>query len=484
MASEDATTKNVGKVDSLFSGSDSSSSDSDHEEAEQPKTTTGANGNVDSKPAEDATKKADDMDDLFGSGTDDDDDDDSSSDDSDNETRSTVNTRTGTVSSNRNETKDSSSNSSSSNNNVDRPVENLFLPPRFELPGDINLLRTSRLVGIQTKVYDTDNFDETSEKAWNTDDHGNKRYLNVIRWRYKKNKDGSYALNEGGDKIAESNARIITWSDGTRSIQIGKEILDIDLKPLARQHHWVYKQVMNKPPDGEPDTVLECAGDYVKSRWSVKPSSVNSKSHKDLVRLQQKTRANKRNKQATIARTVTITDPEKDDEDRWRAEEKEIQALERQRRKVMKVDRYDEYANSGALSANYLEEDNDSDSDEEEEWDAKRTAVDNSKKPSRAERAAQRNAAKEDAAEEEEEEEDVDTKEKEIPSSSSATTTTTTTSTTTAKRPLEEGGGGSDDDDDDDDDDGDEMLKQPVRKKQKVTAKILDDDDDDDDDDD
>ena len=79
---------------------------------------------------------------------------------------------------------------------------------------------------------------------------------------------------------------------------------------------------MNTPPDGEPDTVLECAGDYVKSRWSVKPSSVNSRSHKELVALQQKSRVKKK-KKATIATTVTITDPEKDDEDR-RAEEKEI----------------------------------------------------------------------------------------------------------------------------------------------------------------
>ena len=67
---------------------------------------------------------------------------------------------------------------------------------------------------------------------------------------------------------------------------------------------------MNTPPDGEPDTVLECAGDYVKSRWSVKPSSVNSRSHKELVALQQKIYG---------ATTVTITDPEKD-ENRWRAE--------------------------------------------------------------------------------------------------------------------------------------------------------------------
>ena len=158
------------------------------------------------------------------------------------------------------------------------------------MPGDIHMIRTSRLFGMQPKEYDPETFDEAEDTAWNTDEYGNKKYLNVVRWRYKKNDDGSYALDEQGEKIVESNARLITWSDGTKSLQIGEEILDIDVKPLAKNKHWIYKQVMNTPPDGEPDTVLECAGDYVKSRWSVKPSSVNSRSHKELVALQQKSR--------------------------------------------------------------------------------------------------------------------------------------------------------------------------------------------------
>ena len=484
MAEEQA--KEMEKEESLFSGSDdSSSSDDDNEEVAVEQTITNG-GSSELKPKADTTteKKEDDMDDLFGSGSDDDDDDDSSSDDSDedNDIKSTVKTRTGEVddSSSRNDSKNN--NLGQNKKNIHRPTENLFLPPRFEISGDINMIRTSRLVGIQTKGYDSENFDKTADATWNTDEHGNKRYLNIIRWRYKKNKDGTIAMDEKGNKVTESNARIISWSDGTKSIQIGNELLDIDVKPLPQHQHWVYKQVMNKPPDAEADTVLECAGDYVKSRWSVKPSSVNSKSHKELVRLQQKSRAKKKSKQDLIKRTVTITDPEKDDEDRWKAEEKEIQALERQRRRS-KVDRFDEYANSGPLSANYLEEDNDSpsddDDDEEEEWDAGRTlSNNNNNKQSRAERAAQRNAAKEDVMEEEDDEEQDDDKEKKAPATTTTTTTTTTATTTTksAKRPLE------DDDDDDDDDDDEEIVKQPVRKKQKVAAKIIDDDDDDDDD--
>ena len=48
------------------------------------------------------------------------------------------------------------------------------------------MIRTSRLFGMQLKEYDPETFDEAEDTAWNTDEYGNKKYLNVIRWRYKK----------------------------------------------------------------------------------------------------------------------------------------------------------------------------------------------------------------------------------------------------------------------------------------------------------
>ena len=252
-----AENQNVAKEDSLFSGSDSSDS-----EGEVAKPVVEDSPKTAETPKAD-TKK-DDMDDLF-EGSDDDDDDSSSDSDDAAIPEPTGKSAAGQVGDSSSTTTGKDGNSGEEEVDSNRPVETLYLPPRFEMPGDIHMIRTSRLFGMQPKEYDPETFDEAEDTAWNTDEYGNKKYLNVIRWRYKKKEDGSYALDEKGEKIVESNARLITWSDGTKSLQIGEEILDIDVKPLAKNKHWIYKQVMNTPPDGEPDTVLECAGDYVKS---------------------------------------------------------------------------------------------------------------------------------------------------------------------------------------------------------------------------
>lgn len=47
------------------------------------------------------------------------------------------------------------------------------------------------------------------------------RTSNTIRWRYTDRVD------DDGAKIPESNARIVRWSDGTMSVQVGRELFDI-----------------------------------------------------------------------------------------------------------------------------------------------------------------------------------------------------------------------------------------------------------------
>ncbi len=47
------------------------------------------------------------------------------------------------------------------------------------------------------------------------------RTSNTIRWRYTDEVD------EDGARVPESNARIVRWSDGTMSLQVGSELFDI-----------------------------------------------------------------------------------------------------------------------------------------------------------------------------------------------------------------------------------------------------------------
>ena len=106
-----------------------------------------------------ADAKKDDMDDLF-EGSDDDDDDSSSDSDDDAIPEPADKNRAGQVgdSSSTTTSKDGPSGMGEVDNN--RPVETLYLPPRFEMPGDIHMLRTSRLFGVQPKEFDPETFDE------------------------------------------------------------------------------------------------------------------------------------------------------------------------------------------------------------------------------------------------------------------------------------------------------------------------------------
>ncbi len=47
------------------------------------------------------------------------------------------------------------------------------------------------------------------------------RTSNTIRWRYTDE------LDQDGARVPESNARIVRWSDGTMSLQVGSELFDI-----------------------------------------------------------------------------------------------------------------------------------------------------------------------------------------------------------------------------------------------------------------
>ena len=49
---------------------------------------------------------------------------------------------------------------------------------------------------------------------------------NIIRWRYKRNIQGEIEIDEKGNKIKESNAKIVKWKNGSYQIIIGDDIFD------------------------------------------------------------------------------------------------------------------------------------------------------------------------------------------------------------------------------------------------------------------
>ncbi|KZT55250.1 hypothetical protein CALCODRAFT_498847 [Calocera cornea HHB12733] len=94
---------------------------------------------------------------------------------------------------------------------------------------------------------------------------------NALRWRWVRGEDGQMKR--------ESNARVIQWSDGTRTIQVGTEFWDLPLTPdHGNDRHTSFAVVQMQAPG-----ILQ-ATRALTGRMEMRPTGLTSRTHKDLVR--------------------------------------------------------------------------------------------------------------------------------------------------------------------------------------------------------
>ncbi|KAL7482901.1 hypothetical protein ACHAW6_008555 [Cyclotella cf. meneghiniana] len=231
-----------------------------------------------------------------------------------------------------------------------RKMELLDLAYETKLTPSIHIVKLPNLVGINYAAYNanTHNLEEEEEYY--------RGYVhNMIRWRYKYNTiDDTQLSRDGqGNPIRESNTRLVKWSDGTYTLHVGQEVLEVDnldssvpldaddagtsLPGFAGINGYLYvsQKARVRPPSKkdmiDPDdnndqtihdsmeeddedtpakpagTVLECLGP-VASRFAPRPSSLASEAHRNLTLA-----VRQRNvKRARIAEIVTDFDPEKE----------------------------------------------------------------------------------------------------------------------------------------------------------------------------
>ncbi|KAL7538186.1 hypothetical protein ACHAWF_006013 [Thalassiosira exigua] len=215
-----------------------------------------------------------------------------------------------------------------------------------------HMTRLPNLLGINPIPYDPRTHDaEDEEERYKGCVH------NMIRWRHKRmgwGPNASIARDDDGKPIMESNARLVKWSDGSYTLHVGGEVLEVDDhdSSLPKDHPdpslagfagingylYVSQKARVRPPskkaleadgplatdedDGDAEearpagTVLECVGP-VASRLALRPSSLASDAHRSL-----KLAVQKRNvRRARIAEVVTEVDPEREKRERIRGKE-------------------------------------------------------------------------------------------------------------------------------------------------------------------
>ncbi|XP_030938332.1 protein LEO1 homolog isoform X3 [Quercus robur] len=239
---------------------------------------------------------------------------------------------------------------------VGPPLElEIPLRPPPARPERMNMIKVSNIMGIDQKPFDPKTFVE--EDIFVTDESGSKKRIrlenNIVRWRTVRNPDGTTSR--------ESNTRFVRWSDGSLQLLIGNEVLDISVQDGQHDQSHLFLR--------HGKGILQSQGRILK-KMRFMPSSLSSNSHRLLTAL-----VDSRHKKVyKVKNCITDIDPEREKEEKEKAESQNIRAnvlLNRKREKVNRkytpnVDRRRQ------LSPGFLEDALDED-DETDYYDSRRS---------------------------------------------------------------------------------------------------------------
>lgn len=278
---------------------------------------------------------------------------------------------------------------------------------------DLNYVKMPNFLSIQSKPFDA----ATHEAEYDVetyDDVGRQRVKlksgATVRWRWATDENGELKKDAHGEKVPETNARMVKWSDGSESLVLGNKVVDIRKKDMTQEHQCLFNF-------GQADTGMDAVETF-DSRMILQLSDASSKNpfHKAILG-RAAVNAGKRQK---IQMYSSIENPEEALEKRLK-EDKEMEKARVMRE--AKSRRVREGGHSRKMTKSYLEEgyekgsDNDSvvGEDEDESLDAikagyKKKKASRKKKKGKKKAKGGRNSDSEDDAADEEVADDEDNK--------------------------------------------------------------------------
>ncbi|MBW0515655.1 hypothetical protein O181_055370 [Austropuccinia psidii MF-1] len=189
---------------------------------------------------------------------------------------------------------------------AEAPLPNLPFPKSFDrkhwdlrLPHFLNLEPSP--FTDQQYLESGDGFDKEDE----TDTSRLLAHRNVIRWRWQQSSDGQL--------VKQSNARVICWSDGSQSLQVGSELFDMVYAVDSRIP--VNSNNPSEPVQGltylfaqHSEFQLLEAQSSITGQITLRPYTLNSLTHRALVA--NRSFSKSQSQRLTQTKVVTI-DPEK-----------------------------------------------------------------------------------------------------------------------------------------------------------------------------
>jgi RNA polymerase-associated protein LEO1 len=232
----------------------------------------------------------------------------------------------------------------------------------------LRLTKLSNIIAIEPRPFDPETYEPNGVEY--VDERGHKRVrlhdTNAIRWRWAADADGNH--------FRESNSRLVRWSDGSVTLSVGDEVMDVREIDVSGDHSFLFARHSN---------LIQGQGPLNK-KITLRPASLTSTSHKRLAAAVVKHHGNSR--QQRVRATTTLVDPKKEKEDQERAEAARIKDLEKladkQQKQMKKYKSPSSYGGGGssraygvsrnrptALNARFLEEDEEEEEEEEEDDD-------------------------------------------------------------------------------------------------------------------
>lgn len=206
----------------------------------------------------------------------------------------------------------------------------------------IYYVKLPNFLSIDTREYDPNFYEDEIDEDEQLDNEGRAKMKlkveNTIRWRKVEDEDGN--------QVNQSNARMVEWSDGSRSLYLGSEIFDVNEKSIGDCNHLYIRQGMRQGLQGQA---------IFHSKLSIRPNSTESFTHRKLT-LSLADRSQKTQK------IRMLNNPGQDPEARLNElSKKEDEKLKATMRRETKQRMTQERAQHMGPSASYLEDDEDDD---------------------------------------------------------------------------------------------------------------------------
>lgn len=212
--------------------------------------------------------------------------------------------------------------------------------------------RVPAFLNLDPQPFDAEKFDESGKSAEELASE-----TNTVRWTYAAND----SAEEGAEKVKRvSNARVVTWSDGSQTLMLGNEHFEIKSHPQTEPAFITSRQ--------EKQDVL-ATRQLVDQSMSFLPTSISSATHAMLARsLARKQESN----QIRVGSVDTTEDPDKIQREIERTEQAKDKArrkLSAQREDIVSYTDHSTYGAVGAASDESMDEGASEASDEDEDDD-------------------------------------------------------------------------------------------------------------------